>query len=52
METIDGRIVVFESLAISRIIYLALVTVILTIIINLLNKIWMECIWRGKKFKN
>ena len=53
--TIDGRrIVVFKSLAISKLIRLALVTEISTTTINLLTKIQMEFIWKGKnpKIKN
>ena len=42
--TIEGRIVVFKSLAISKLIHLALVTEILTSTINLLTKIQMEFI--------
>ena len=40
--TIEGRIVVFKSLAISKLIHLALVTEISKIIINLLTTIQME----------
>ena len=52
--TIEGRIVVFKSLAISKLIHLALVTEIPTTTINLLTKIQMEFIWKGKnpKIKN
>ena len=52
--TIEGRIVVFKSLAISTLIHLALVTEIPTTTINLLTKIQMELLWRGKipKIKN
>ena len=52
--TIEGRIVAFKSLAISKLIHLALVTEIPTTTINLLNKIQMEFIWKGKnpKIKN
>ena len=52
--TIKGRIVVFKSLAISKLIHLALVTEIPTTTINLLTKIQMEFIWKGKnpKIKN
>ena len=46
--TIEGRIVVFKSLAISKLIHLALVTEIPTTTINLLTKIQMEFIWKGK----
>ena len=52
--TIEWRIVVFKSLAISKLIHLALVTEIPTSRINLLTKIQMEFIWKGKnpKIKN
>ena len=52
--TIEGRIVVFKSLAISKLIHLALVTEIPTTTNNLLTKIQMEVIWKGKnpKIKN
>ena len=49
--TIEGRIVVFKSLAISKLIHLALVTEIPTTTINLLTKIQMEFIWKGKNPK-
>ena len=45
--TIEGRIVVFKSLVISKLIHLALVTEIPTSTINLLTKIQMEFIWKG-----
>ena len=50
----EGRIVVFKSLAISNLIHLSLVTEITTTTINLLTKIQMELIWKGKnpKIKN
>ena len=48
---IEGRIIVFKSLAISKLIHLALVTEIPTITINLLTKIQMEFIWKGKNSK-
>ena len=52
--TIEGRIVVFKSLAISKLIHLALVTEIPTTTINLPAKIQMEFIWKRKnpKIKN
>ena len=52
--TIEGRIVVFKSLGVSKLIYLALVTRIPTSTINLLTKIQIEFIWKGKnpKIKN
>ena len=50
----EGRIVVFKSLAISKLIQLALVTDIPTSTINFLTKIQMELIWKWKnpKIKN
>ena len=52
--TIEGRIVVFKSLAILKLIHLALVTKIPTTTINLLTKIQMGFIRKGKnpKIKN
>ena len=52
--TIEGRIVVFKSLAISKLIHLALVTEIPKTTINSLTKIQMEFIRKGKspKIKN
>ena len=54
METKKFRIVPFKSLAISKLIHLVLVTEIPTSTINLLTKIQMEFIWKGKnpKIKN
>ena len=46
--TIEGRVVAFKSLAISKLSHLALVTEIPTTTINLLTKIQMEFIWKGK----
>ena len=52
--TIEGKIVVFKSLAISKLIHLALVTEIPTSTNNLFTKLQMEFIWKGKnpKIKN
>ena len=52
--TIEGRIVVLKSSAISKLIHLALVTEIPTSTINLLTKKQMEFIWKRKnpKIKN
>ena len=52
--TLEGRIVVFKSLAISKLIHLSLVTEIPTTTINFLTKIQLEFIWKGKnpKIKN
>ena len=47
----EVRITVFKSLAISKLIHLALVTEIPTTTINLLTKIQMEFIWKGKNPK-
>ena len=52
--TIEGKIVVFKSLAISKLIHLALGTEIPTLTNNLFTKLQMEFIWKGKnpKIKN
>ena len=52
--TIEGGIVVFKSLATLKLIHLTLVTEIPTSTINLLTKIQMKFIWKGKnpKIKN
>ena len=52
--TIEGRIIVFKSSAVSKLIHLALVTEIPASTINLLTKIQVEFIWKGKnpKIKN
>ena len=49
--TIEGRVVIFKSLAISRLIHLALVPETPTTTFNLLSKIQMEYISRGKNPK-
>ena len=49
--TIEGRIVAFKSLAISKLIHLVLVTEIPTTTISLLIKIHIEFIWKGKNIK-
>ena len=46
--SIEGKIVVFKSLAISKIIHLALITTITIPIINQLEKIQKDFIWNGK----
>ena len=46
--TIEGRIIAFKSLAISKLINLALATEMPTSTINLLTKIQMGLIWKGK----
>ena len=50
--TIEGRVVVFKSLAISKLIHLALFTQIPTTTINLLTKIQMEFIREREKPNN
>ena len=49
--TIEGRIVGFKSLVISKLMHLALVTEIPTTTISLLTKIQIEFIWKGKNSK-
>ena len=49
--TIEARIVVFKSLAISKIIPIALVTETPASIINFLNKIQTQFMWKGKNSK-
>ena len=49
--TTEARIVVFKSLAISKIIPIALVTETPKSIINFLNKIQTQFIWKGKNSK-
>ena len=49
--TIEGRIIFLKSLAISKLIHLALATEISKSTINLLTKIQMEFIWKGKSSK-
>ena len=46
--SIEGRIVVFKSLAISKLTHLALITEITTSTINLITKIRMGFIWKEK----
>ena len=46
--SIEGRIVAFKSLTISKLTHLALVTEIPTSTINLLTKTQMEFIWKVK----
>ena len=49
--SVEGRIVVFKSLVISKLIHLALVTEIPTSTTNLLIKVQIEFAWKGKKTK-
>ena len=46
--TIEGRIVVFKSLAVSKLIHLTFITEIPTSTINFLTKMQMEFLWKGK----
>ena len=50
--TIEGRIVVFKSVAISKLIHLALVTEIPTSAINFLTKIQMEFYMERENSRN
>ena len=43
---VEGKITVFKTLAIPKMIYLSLVTNVTTEIINELNKIYEEFIWK------
>ena len=49
--TIEGRIVVFKSLAISKIIHLEVVTELPTLTINYLTKIQIEFVWKWENLK-
>ena len=49
--TLEGKITIFKTLAISKIIHLSLVTNVPTQIINELNKIQKEFIWNGSNPK-
>ena len=49
--TLEGNITIFKTLAISKIIYLASVTVLPNSTINELNKIHKEFIWNHKRPK-
>ena len=49
--TVEGKITIFKTLAISKIIHLSLVTNVPTEIINELNKIQKEFIWNGNSPK-
>ena len=46
--SIEGRIVVFSSLAISKLTHLALVTETPISLVNLLTKIYLDFIWKGE----
>ena len=48
---LEGKITIFKTLAISKVIHLFLVTNVLTQIINELNKIQKEFIWNGSNPK-
>ena len=43
--TLEGKITIFKTLAISKIIHLSLVTNVLTQLINEINKVQKEFIW-------
>ena len=49
--TLEGKITIFKTLAISKIIHLSLVTNVPTQIIKELNKIQKEFIWNGSNPK-
>ena len=49
--TIEARNIIFKSLTISKLILIALVTEVPTSTTNLLTKIRMEFIWKGKILK-
>ena len=49
--TLEGRITVFKSLAVSKVIHLLLITKLHNNTIDLLHKIQKNFIWQGKKAK-
>ena len=49
--TVEGRIVIFKTLAISKIVYLALLTNTPNIIIDELKKIEQKFIWNNSTLK-
>ena len=49
--TLEGRIAVFKSLAVSKVTHLLLITKLHNNTIHLLYKIQKSFIWRGKKAK-
>ena len=49
--TLEGRITVFKSLALSKVIHLLLITKLHINTIDLLYKIQKNFIWQGKKTK-
>ena len=49
--TLEGRITVFKSQAISKVIHLLLITKLHNNTIDLMNKIQKNVIWQGKKAK-
>ena len=49
--TIEGKVLVFKSLAISKIVHLSLITTVPHAIINQLNNIKKNFIWNGKKIQ-
>ena len=51
MLSIEGRIIIFKTLAISKIVYLAFLTVILNSLIEELQKIQKTFIWHSPRPK-
>ena len=49
--TIEGKVLIFKSLAISKIVHLSLITTIPHTIINQFNNIQINFIWNGKNLK-
>ena len=50
--TVQGKITIFKTLAISKVIDLALVTNVLQVIIDQLNRIQKDFIWNRKYLQN
>ena len=46
--TVQGKFTIFKTLAVSKVIHLALVTNVPQVIIDQLNKIQKDCLWNGK----
>ena len=49
--SLEGKLTIFKSLAISKIVYLALLTIVFKNIMEELNKIQKRFLWLNKKFK-
>ena len=49
--SLEGKITIFKSLAFSKIVYLALLTIVPKNIIKELNQIQKKVLWSNKKFK-